>query len=674
MKITIKNIAFIFAGVGLIIGSCYSFASFKKEEKLTLPIAVNKVSPSVIKQKTARPVLITGEVQVVNSQVILVPSTNVNPVPIRFFVPEGTHVKAGDIVLRIDSQADGQAEQIELQLVQARENSYKEVAELEIKKIEADKLLVQAKAALGKAKIDASLPKEQISALDYDKYQGEIERAKRDLEVKEKALENAKEAIVRKQEDGVLAVKKFELQLAQSKVQQEEAEVRAKRDGVVIHGYSSWSGVRIDEGGQAPMGDTAGRIVSDGQQVIVAWILEADRHFVSLNQTMKVRFDAIPDRILMGTLKRLSSAPEARTVWGKGRYFKAEIHLPANHGVSLFNGMSAMIEPASSDVNPLSASTSSQKEITTNSLDQQRLLNELAIEGEVLSRLSSAITTPSIRNVWQFNLVMLKPEGSMVKKGEPIAIFEVEEVITRLNNTKSSFNEKQKALDKQGLDHAEAEKANVLAVSEAKSNAEKALRKASLPKELIKRIDYDKLVIERVQFEDLAKLSVIQLEAQRRARKAEKRGLQTELDKIQNMMNQLQRGINELTVVASRPGMVLHVSNDEGEKTAVGNKVFKGSSVATLADPEKLYIAAKVPEAQVSHVTVGQAAKVTITGANVVLGAKIISMGQVFHSKSKNQPNIVRDIELEFDAPTKVVKPGSAVQVSLVLNKEKAKK
>ena len=99
-----------------------------------------------------------------------------------------------------------------------------------------------------------------------------------------------------------------------------------------------------------------------------------------------------------------------------------------------------------------------------------------------------------------------------------------------------------------------------------------------------------------------------------------------------------------------------------------------GSSVASLADPEKLYIAAKVPEAQVSHLFIGQKAKVTIPGANTVLTAKVNAMGAVFHSKSRSQPSIVRDIEIEFDVPTKAVKPGSAVQVSLLVNSEKAKK
>ena len=87
-------------------------------------------------KKIQRPVLFTGEVQALDSQSILVPSTNVNPVPIRYFVPEGKSVKTGDVVLRIDSQADGQAEQVELQLVQTRENFLKEVADLEVKKIE----------------------------------------------------------------------------------------------------------------------------------------------------------------------------------------------------------------------------------------------------------------------------------------------------------------------------------------------------------------------------------------------------------------------------------------------------------------------------------------------------------------------------------------------------------
>ena len=50
-----------------------------------------------------RPVLLTGEVEALDSQTITVPPSNSAPLTLRNFVAEGTHVKAGDVVLRIET-------------------------------------------------------------------------------------------------------------------------------------------------------------------------------------------------------------------------------------------------------------------------------------------------------------------------------------------------------------------------------------------------------------------------------------------------------------------------------------------------------------------------------------------------------------------------------------------
>ncbi|WP_395011124.1 HlyD family secretion protein, partial [Undibacterium sp.] len=291
---------------------------------------------------------------------------------------------------------------------------------------------------------------------------------------------------------------------------------------------------------------------------------------------------------------------------------------------------------------------------------------ELTLEGEVLSRQSQVISPPTIRNVWNFNLVMLAAEGSHVKVGEPVAIFEANDAKTKLDTHRSSLKEKQRSVEKTTLDHAEAAKAADLAVSEAKSNAEKALRKASLPKELVKRIDYDKLVIERDLFTQLAGLSERQRDAQQRARTAELRGLKSEIAQLLQTISILEKGLNGLTVIAPRAGTVVHNVGFDDEKFAVGSRVFMGAAVANLADPEKIFVAAKVPEAQVALVKLGQLVSVTTPGSNTQIAAKISGFGPVFHGKSANQPMIVRDIEIEFDSLPKNLKPGTAVQVKIV--------
>jgi len=620
----------------------------------TLPLSdtQNKTQNQAKNRLTAyqRPVLITGEVQAIDSWPILVPAANVSPVTLRYFVPEGASVKAGEVILRVDSQGDSELERLELEFVQTRERGLKEIAELEVKTVEAERALVTAQSALAKAKIDAALPKAQISALDFDKYQGELGRATSDLQVKLKASDNARDAVKRKLEDSELAVKRLQIQIAYAKVKQAQSEVRAGRDGIVIHGYDIWNGKRLDEGGSAHIGSMAGQIVGAGKLKVVAWVLEADRPFLKEGQTVALRFDAIPGSLSKGRIEHIASATEAKAIWGNGRYFKTDITLADESGLSLQQGMSVSIEVGTESANNLADDAKNQRKsdahgnLDTPSTKGNKLKvsqntadvgakdkhEELSIEGEVLSRLSYSIAPPNIQQVWEYTLVMLAPEGSQLKAGEMAAVFEANEVKTRLETNLSSLKEKQRT------------------------------------KELVKRIEYDKLVIERDLFNQLALLSERQRDAQQRARSAEFRGLKTEIAQLQQSINGLQKGQKDLTVLAKKAGTMVHNSGFDGEKFAVGSRVFMGSMVANLADPEKLYVAAKLPEAQVSLVKLGQAVKIVAPGANAHLAAKIIALGPVFHGKSKNQPIIVRDVEIEFDALPKNLKPGTAVQVKLV--------
>jgi multidrug efflux pump subunit AcrA (membrane-fusion protein) len=613
----------------------------------------------------ARPVLLSGEVEALDSQTIFVPPSNSSPLVLRNFVAEGSHVKAGDLVLRIETAGAANVDRLKMELEAARTKAERETANLEVAAVEAEKALVSAQAALDKARIDAALPKQQLAALNYDRYQAELDRATRDFAIKQGSLQNARQAAARRKQDGELEVKKLQINVAFQVAQLAQAEVRATRDGIVVHGYSPWRGERMDEGSTAWPGNAAGVVLGDGQMAVTAWVLEADRPYLRDGQPVSLRFDALPGVALNGKVATITSAPEARPRWGSGRYFRARIDLPANHGLPLVAGMSVLAEPLAQEA-PAAAQRPAPAANVANVANVASVPAALTIEGEIASRREMPVSPPTIPYVWQYKLAHMAPEGAMVEAGQPIAVFEASEVANQLGGQQSTLNERQRALEKLLLDQAEADRAGALALDEAQANADKAARKASQPKELIRRVDYDKLVAERVEKAELAKLAQTQFDAQRRARQAERAGLQTELAQLRDQIATLQKGQAALTVVAPRRGLVLYRTSFNGEKFSPGSQVWMGLSVATLADPDQLCVNAKVPEAQAAAVAVGQAARVTVSGARQALPARVTALGRAFHGKSAAQSAVVRDVELQFDTPPKDLKPGAAVQVELL--------
>lgn len=600
----------------------------------------------------ARPVLLTGEVEALDSQPIFVPPSNSSPVVLRTFVAEGSEVKKGDVLLRIETGDAANIDRQKAEIERTRANVDSEFAKLEVAAVEADKALVSAKAALDKAKVDAALPKQQVSQLNYDRYQAELDRATRDHAIKQDALENARRAASRRKEDGELEIKKLLIKQAFQIAQMAQAEVRATRDGLVVHGYSPFNGERLDEGASAWPGNVAGSVLGAGQMAVTAWALEADRHYLREGQAVSVRFDALPRSAVSGRIGTITSAPETRPRWGTGRYFRVRVELPDRHGLPLVAGMSALIEPAGAG--------------TGAAAPQASATEALNLEGEISSLKTMPVAPPAIPYIWQYKLARLAPEGMLVEAGQPIAVFESSEVQNRLAEQQGKLKEQERALQKLMLDQAEADRSGVLAQAEAQSNAEKAERKASQPKDLIRRVDYDKLVIERTEKAELAKRMQSQYEAQRRARLAERARLQAEVTQLQTEIARLLEGQAALTVAAPYRGLVLYRTGFNGSKFSTGSQVWMGMSVATLADAEQLCVDAKVPEAQAASVAVGQAARVSVAGARQSLPARVVSLGNAFHSKSSSQSAVIRDIRLRFDTPPKDIKPGAAVQVELL--------
>jgi HlyD family secretion protein len=290
-------------------------------------------------------IYLTGEVRVLDAEVIYTPPSDTSPVVLRYYLAEGSKVKAGDVVVRIDpGQAATQVRQLGAQIEQTRSRTAKEIIELRVKALDAQRALIDAEAASEKANVDAAIASQYISKLDFDRYRSEKERSNREYTLKQKEYSDATAAIARRQLDASLEIKKLEIERNYQKVSLANAEQKATRSGVLVHGFDSWRGGRIDEGASSWPGQKIGEVIGDdGRRGVIAYALEPERRALKVKQSVSLTFDAFPDKTITGSILKIAAAPDSKQNWGDGRYFSVEISLPEKLNMELLSGMNVRV-------------------------------------------------------------------------------------------------------------------------------------------------------------------------------------------------------------------------------------------------------------------------------------------------------------------------------------------
>ncbi|QWP77789.1 efflux RND transporter periplasmic adaptor subunit [Lysobacter sp. K5869] len=290
----------------------------------------------------------------------------------------------------------------------------------------------------------------------------------------------------------------------------------------------------------------------------------------------------------------------------------------------------------------------------------------LRVDGEVYARRSSPLMPPNIERMWQFNITQLAPDGTPVKRGQPVISFDSSDVIKQLTEKRSQLKEKQSELQKLDLELADRERTERLATAEAQAALEKAKRKTEQPAELIAGIEYRKLVVARQQAERKMELARKRETLSAEQRKQERRLLAAERDQLQADVDRLQRSQQALEVIAPRDGLMMHRSNFEGEKFDVGSQVWVGQVVAEIPDMGTLAVRAELAERDLGQVKVGAPVRIVVEGgAGSVVRGKVASVGRAVRSKSQVQPVPVLDLDVQLDDPRAPLRPGQAVRVEI---------
>jgi len=608
----------------------------------------------------------SGEVQVVGAQEILTPPSMSSPVVLRYYAEEGSRVKKGDSLLRIDAgPAETQLRTLEAQLNQATAKNAKEIAELELKLADAELALADAQAERDTAAVDAVIPRSLISPLDYDRHQGEMQRTERALALKKQQAAQAVEAVARRRRDSELELRKQRLSLAFYQDQVSSAVVLAERDGTVVHGFDNLFGAggRYEEGSTSYPGTKVGEVVGEADGFIVrAWVLEPDRDGLRVGQSLQLAFDALPGRSVHGSIRTIGGASTSKSEWGEGRYYELEIALPEGIDLPLRQGMSVRVD---TDLDETGEATATATAIADTAPVQ--------IDGEIFAQRSLAISPPAVDGLWQMTVTQMAGDGEVVKKGDMLVVFEGTEVIKNLTAKQGELAEKRRKQEQLRLDLADRAREAELATAEAQAEMEKAQRKANQPKEYIAGVDYQKLVVARTRAEQRMALTARREHVASGERQAEQRMADAEVTQLQDEVQRLQASLGSLTVTAPRDGIVLHQNDWSGGKIDVGSQIWRGQSVAQMPDLSTLAVRAALPERELTRVRQGQPVTVALAGGGRSLRGQIADIGRAVHSKSRVEAVPVVDVTVRIEPGEVRLKPGQAVQVRIPVAKEGAR-
>lgn len=292
----------------------------------------------------------------------------------------------------------------------------------------------------------------------------------------------------------------------------------------------------------------------------------------------------------------------------------------------------------------------------------------LALEGEVAALRSAAISPPQVRNVWNFQITQLAADGAALKQGEPVVTFDGTELQRRLMEAQGLLKQKQSEQAKLLLDLADRERSERLATAEQAATLEKAERKAEQPADIIRSVDYRKLVIEREQAARRAALMREREVLSRRQREAEQALVAAEVAQAQNDVAELSRALGLLTVPAPRDGVLVVKSNWRGERFEVGGSVFMGQTVAEMPDPSTLVVRATLAERDMLRIAEGMPARVQVQGgAGRRLSGKVLELGRAVRSKSRLAPVPVIDVLVSLEGDTTGLKTGMPVSVEVTV-------
>jgi multidrug resistance efflux pump len=274
-------------------------------------------------------VVVTGELEAVDSTDIKPPSVDMWNFKISSLAPDGVDVKQGDPIVGFDtSEQVRELATMQNEVEAAKKKLEKKRDDAALARREEDLAIANAEAALRKASLKATTPGELVASIELRGLQLDERGAKISLE-----LARNKAAQARRSDDAELASLRDRLAYTSKRVetlQQNIAkmEVTAPRAGTIIY-PTSWRGEKKKVGDGAWRMEVVLKVVGLDKMIGNGAVDEVDISRVAKDQIVTLRLDALPDAQLRGKVASIARSVRAKSDADPSKVVELKIALDA---------------------------------------------------------------------------------------------------------------------------------------------------------------------------------------------------------------------------------------------------------------------------------------------------------------------------------------------------------
>lgn len=290
-------------------------------------------------------VVLTGSLHAAEAERFAVPVTSNWQATIKWLIPEGQRVEAGDSIARLDpGGTEDRLYETEDALITKLYERDSEQATRRLTRMDLELALKRAEIDYRKAKLDAAVPQDVLKGSDFRERQLTMKR-------KQEAFQNARLEVLNHDASTKAKLAELDIEIKELRADYERYEkelasldLRASRAGIVVHEVHPWMGRKVLEGDRLQPTFPIARIPDMDTLEVEAWAGESEAARLAEGQDVTMHLDAYPLRSFLGEVLSVASAGERRLSWGRASYFKVRISLQGLDRTIMKPGMSVRCE------------------------------------------------------------------------------------------------------------------------------------------------------------------------------------------------------------------------------------------------------------------------------------------------------------------------------------------
>jgi len=265
---------------------------------------------------------------------------------------------------------------------------------------------------------------------------------------------------------------------------------------------------------------------------------------------------------------------------------------------------------------------------------------------------------------------LVKP-GSIVKKGDVVAEFDNQYMVSRLDDYRATMTQSDMSHKKMMADLEVTRKSHEQSIGEAKADLDKALLNLKTTP-VLSAIDAERMKLAAEEADARHKQLLKEVQYVRTSEQADIRVADLEIQQAKVELKRAEANAERMMLKAPIDGMVVMESNFRGgefDQLKEGDQLFPGQPLLRVVDLSSMVVNAFVNQVDGEKIRVGQRANVRFDAfPGLVLPARVRSIGAV-PKTSRSRPDFLKEIPvaLKLEKTDPRIIPDLSVSADIVL-------